>query len=155
MTAMSNFIHVVCPHCQTTNRVQPEHLGSAPNCGSCKSALFTGHPIALDDSSFDKQITRNQIPVLVDFWASWCGPCRTMEPAYAQAAARLEPEVRVAKLDTEAAKKISDRYGVRSIPTMILFIDGKEVARRAGALTSASQIVQWARHYTARTPIFG
>jgi thioredoxin 2 len=152
---MSIPLHIVCPHCQTTNRLPSSQLEAKPTCGVCKQRLFTAHPVALDPASFDKQITRNQIPVLVDFWAAWCGPCRLMAPAYDQAAARLEPQLRVAKVDTEAAPLVSQRFNIRSIPTMILFMDGKEVARQAGAVTSASQIVQWARYHATRVPQFG
>ena len=143
---MTETLHIVCPHCHTTNRVRADQLASAPTCGQCKQPLFTGHPVALpDEASFDKHVARSQIPVLVDFWAPWCGPCRMMAPAYEQAAALLEPRMQLAKVDTEAVPALGTRYNIRSIPTLALFVGGREVARQAGALTVPGQIVQWAR----------
>ena len=142
---MDSPLHVVCPHCNTTNRVQAAQLGQSPTCGHCKRELFTGHPAALDEAAFDKQVARSDIPVLVDFWAEWCGPCRMMAPAYERAAALLEPRVRVVKVDTEQAQALSARLGIRSIPTLALFRGGREVARQPGALTRPEDIVRWAR----------
>jgi thioredoxin 2 len=138
----SGTLHVVCPHCHTTNRVRQEDLARAPDCGNCHRALFAGKPANLDETAFDRHVTRGDLPVLVDFWAPWCGPCRMMAPAFEQAAAQLEPQVRVAKVNTEEAGSLGARLNIRSIPTLALFVSGREVARQAGAM-GAADIVRW------------
>ena len=147
MSDSANALHIVCPHCHTTNRVRVVDLAYAPDCGQCHQALFQAHPLVLDSTSFDKHIGRSHVPVLVDFWAPWCGPCRMMAPAYEQAARLLEPQVRVAKLNTEEAQAIAARFNIRSIPTLALFVGGQEVARQAGAFRTAQDIADWTRSH--------
>ncbi|QGZ38501.1 thioredoxin [Pseudoduganella flava] len=140
-------LHIVCPHCDAVNRVPSGRLGEGPTCGKCSGELFTGRPTDLSSARFVKHIERSDLPVLVDFWAPWCGPCRTMAPFYAQAAQRLEPRVRVVKVDTEANQDLGSRYAIRSIPTLALFRGGREVARQPGAMDT-SGILAWVQRHS-------
>jgi|SRR5579871_5267826 len=144
MEAQAENLNVVCPHCHSTNRVPPRRLGESPICGACKGQLFEGHPVALSEADFDRQVQNSDIPVVVDFWAPWCGPCRAMAPSFERAARELEPHVRFAKVNTDEAGPLAVRFGIRGIPTVIIFKRGKEIARVSGAM-DAARLVQWVR----------
>ena len=146
---MTESLHIVCPHCHTTNRVKAADQAKAPDCGGCHKPLFVAHTTALDGAAFERHIARNHIPVLVDFWAPWCAPCRQMAPGLEQACAQLEPHVRVAKVNTEEVQELGARFNIRSIPTLALFVGGREVARQAGAM-GAADIVRWTRSHLPR-----
>lgn len=140
---MTTALLVTCPHCHRQNRVPAARLADGGRCGACKQALFAGAPVALGSASLDAHLA-GDLPVVVDFWAPWCGPCRSFAPVFAQAAAQLEPEVRLAKVDTEAEPALAQRFGIRSIPTLAVFRGGRELARVSGALPPA-QFLQWVR----------
>jgi thioredoxin 2 len=150
--AVSASVNIVCPQCDAVNRVPSDRMVESGKavCGKCKAKLFAGHPIALDEvERFDRHIEKSGVPVLVDFWAPWCGPCRMMAPELEAAAERLEPRVRFAKVNTEEAQGLGARYGVQAIPTMILFKDGRELARQSGALQAAG-IARFAEAHLSR-----
>jgi len=141
---MSESLHIVCPHCEAVNRIPAVRLDEGPKCGKCRQPLFTAHPSELTAANFQKHIARSDIPVVVDFWAPWCGPCKMMAPQFEQAAAQLEPRLRLAKVNTEAEQVLGAQFGIRSIPTLAIFKGGREVARQPGAM-SAADIVRWVR----------
>ncbi len=135
---------IACPHCATRNRVPTERLSQSPSCGKCRQPVFTGKPLALDAEAFELHALRSELPLLVDFWAPWCGPCVSMAPQFERAAAELEPGFRLGKIDTQAFPELGQRFAIRSIPTLSLFIGGEEVARYLGAI-STREIVGWVR----------
>ena len=135
---------IACPQCNAANRVPEERLREQPLCGRCKASLFAGKPLVLTAANFDAQLSRGELPVIVDFWAPWCGPCLSMAPNFERAAAEIEPLARLAKLDTEAESTVAARFNIRSIPTLIAFRAGREMARQSGAMP-LSTLLQWIR----------
>lgn len=147
-TASSATTHIVCGHCQAVVRVPSERLHQSPHCPQCHQALLDGKPLDLDAAGFAKQVQRNDLPLIVDVWAPWCGPCKMMAPHFATAAQQMAQQARFAKLNSDAEPQLSSQLGIRSIPTLIVFRQGREMARQAGALDSG-RLVQWLRSVLA------
>ena len=139
---MSESIIVCCPHCDKLNRLPVTKLADKGKCGSCKSPLFEGKPLSLTQQSFASHVNKSELPIVVDFWAPWCGPCQMMAPILEQAAKTLEPHLRMAKVNTEQEQALGARYNIRSIPTLVMFHNGRELGRISGAL-QLPQLLQW------------
>jgi thioredoxin 2 len=142
MTSNDRYIHVVCGHCDSVVRLPGERLRESPRCPKCHSALFEGTPITLTAANFDQHVSRGDLPLVVDFWAPWCGPCLAMAPFFEKTAGQLEPKLRFAKLDTEEHPAPAAKFNIRSIPTMLVFRGGREIGRHSGAMDAAA-LTRW------------
>lgn len=147
---MTDKLHIVCPHCAAVNRISAAKLNDNPVCGQCKQKLFNGEPLELTGNNFERHIERNDLPVVVDFWASWCGPCQMMAPNFHQAATDLEPYVRLGKVNTEHEQQLAARFSIRSIPTLAIFKNGQEITRQSGALDLAA-LKRWIQPHLYKT----
>ena len=141
---MTESVHITCSHCMAKNRVPVSKTSQDPSCGKCKKSILIDAPLALNDTNFQRFIQNNDLPVVVDFWASWCGPCQMMAPVYEQVSSDMKTQARFAKVDTEQAQQVAAAYNIRSIPTIIVYKAGKEVARQAGAMDKTS-LTSWVK----------